>query len=335
MFFDFNFFWTKDSTNRVRYLLNTELLGILYLHECSKFIDSKYFFDIGSNIGFFSLTASLIPSIQKIYSFEPSKEIFLTLQQNIELNGLDEIITPVNKAISDKEEAVNFLTNSNLEGIGSIKETSIHSENKFKKTIQLNSLTIDNFINLENKIITFKIDVEGHEFKVLKGASKTLIKNTSILMIEAFDSKEVIDYLKTIGYRILFKIKSNFFFTNSEQLIKSKYIIFESMSEKFVDLCSYNWPNKFRQMMHIEASIKKDIIEARIDDKTNLFSNETMFCFEIFSNNEKIHSTDYQSSNKFLFQLTSSTSNKFLSIRGMIMDKKFPRRILSKLINLN
>ena len=108
MFFDFNFFWTGSSRIRINYLLNNKLLGYIYLHECSKSINSKYFFGIGSNIGFFSLTASLIPSIRKIYSFEPSKQIFLSFKQNIELNGLDELITPINKAVSDKEEVVKF-----------------------------------------------------------------------------------------------------------------------------------------------------------------------------------------------------------------------------------
>ncbi|MBL7916861.1 MAG: FkbM family methyltransferase, partial [Bacteroidia bacterium] len=69
---------------------------------CKYLKQGDVFFDIGSNMGLFSLYASeLVGNMGKIYAFEPTKGIYKRLIENIELNGIKNIV-PVNKGISDK-----------------------------------------------------------------------------------------------------------------------------------------------------------------------------------------------------------------------------------------
>ena len=76
----------------------------------------------------------------------------------------------------------------------------------------------DEEIKLINEKIAMKIDVEGHEFKVLTGLRKTLIQNKCFIQIEIFEKNFAIvnDYLNSMGYKLFyeFKINSNFFYSN-------------------------------------------------------------------------------------------------------------------------
>ena len=78
----------------------------------------------------------------------------------------------------------------------------------------------DDTIKFKNKIITCKIDVEGHELDVLKGMINILKKNKLILQIEIFDSeyKKVNSFLKKNDYHQINKIfsdgKNDYYFKN-------------------------------------------------------------------------------------------------------------------------
>ena len=76
----------------------------------------------------------------------------------------------------------------------------------------------DEEIKSTNERIAMKIDVEGHELKVLKGLKKTLIQNKCFVQIEIFEKNFIMvnSYLNSLGYKLVykFKINSNFFYSN-------------------------------------------------------------------------------------------------------------------------
>ena len=61
------------------------------------------FLDIGANIGYFSLLAANHSPAVKIISFEPAKEIFQKLSENISINNIKNITT-VNAAVGEINE---------------------------------------------------------------------------------------------------------------------------------------------------------------------------------------------------------------------------------------
>jgi len=88
---------------------------------------------------------------------------------------------------------------------------AINTDNdKFNKGLKVNNIIIDNYVKEKQIKPTFiKIDVEGAEFEVLKGAKQTLKKFKPVLVIEIHEfilpsfgtsTQEIIDYLTELGY---------------------------------------------------------------------------------------------------------------------------------------
>lgn len=136
----------------------------------------------------------------KIYSFEPNTSNLEYLKNNIKINNINNII--VNKSAISDFNGQAILNNNPLNDGG-------NSLNNFKYDVInkefVNCITIDNFIkdNLINKLNLIKVDVEGLQFNVLKGASETLKLFKPKIIVEAFsedEKNEVINYLKKIGY---------------------------------------------------------------------------------------------------------------------------------------
>ena len=154
---------------------------------------SPKIFDIGSDKGLFIEKFKNIFESCFIYSFEPNIETFEELEKRYRS---DNKIIINNFGFGDKEGKKKFYI-SNVSGISSFlkirKKTDYYlrktSNNNLdvllKKTINIKIDTIDNFcrINKIKHIDVLKIDTEGFEEKVIKGA-KGMLKNQKIDMIQ-------------------------------------------------------------------------------------------------------------------------------------------------------
>jgi FkbM family methyltransferase len=154
--------------------------------------DNNFIIDVGANIGFYTiLFAKKYPKC-KIISIEASKKIYEQLLQNCELNKLDRSkVFFVNKAVSDSEaKKVEFYEIESMSTI--LKEFLIDidtsdKDNQIYTNEIVETITIDNIVISENidKISLMKIDVEGAEYEVLKGAKDILSKSSNVsLLIE-------------------------------------------------------------------------------------------------------------------------------------------------------
>lgn len=136
--------------------------------------------DIGANVGYFSkLIRELYPS-SIIYSIEPVPETYQCLKLNF---GNDKKTKTVNIALSDAEGMAKMTFNPNQPSVS-------HFDNKGKKEVIVD--TLDRFV-VKNKIKTIdllKIDVEGFENLVLKGATKTLSKTKYLFMEITIEDNE-------------------------------------------------------------------------------------------------------------------------------------------------
>lgn len=126
----------------------------------ANFADSSItVFDIGANIGLTSLLmARLLGETSKIYAFEPGRNIYRLLKANIDINGLNNKIFPVQAAVSEHEGVVHFSENS---AYGHISQTGDEV-----KMISVPSYKNENGLD---KIDFVKIDVEGFEPEVFRG----------------------------------------------------------------------------------------------------------------------------------------------------------------------
>jgi FkbM family methyltransferase len=168
------------------------------------------FFDIGANIGLFSLHLSnVVGNNGKIFAFEPTPETFRRLNENIEINGFKNILTE-NIGLSDQNGKMDFnISNSGFDAWNSFAKLDDIGK---ADTIQVSVYTLDDYIdnNNINKIDLIKLDVEGWELFVLKGGVKLLsTDNSPVLLVEFTETNafaagyycgELYDFVKNYGY---------------------------------------------------------------------------------------------------------------------------------------
>ena len=183
----------------------------LFLLEklCDK---TKSSIDIGVFRGVYSY--KIAEYSDKVYGFEANPVMFNYLNKN--LTKLKENIVLHNIALSDSEGYTKLkipirnksMFKSNFEdyyegGLATI-EIDNNLNNKKFDTFDVKKLTLDSF-NFDQKISFIKIDVEGHEFSVLKGSEKILKKYKPVLLIEidkqhSTKVKETFNYLEELNY---------------------------------------------------------------------------------------------------------------------------------------
>jgi FkbM family methyltransferase len=125
------------------------------------------FFDVGSNVGSFTLLASGVRKANSI-TIEPVKSTFDLLNKNIGLNALQDKVTTVNAAAGSATGTITFTANEDT-----TNHVIIESGGNTPGTISVPVITIDS-ISAQNPPALMKIDVEGYETEVLKGMQNTL-----------------------------------------------------------------------------------------------------------------------------------------------------------------
>lgn len=158
------------------------------------------FFDIGANIGAFSIVASEY-SGSVIHSFEPHPNTFLRLNKNITENNRKNIFSH-NFAVSNVDE---FVLLSDTPGSST---THIVPEQSINNTLQVQSVRIDSFCNKENIIPNIvKIDVEGYELSVLEGFG-SFLRKIDVIFVEinglsdarGFGEEKIVSLLADNGF---------------------------------------------------------------------------------------------------------------------------------------
>ena len=180
----------------------------------------KKFYDIGANCGYYSLFVAYKIENIKIISFEPNEEACTKLVKTLKINSdLAKKIDLKKYGLSNssgkfKMQSLVKFGYAQTGGASVIDNNFIESNHVSNGEFKIG----DEEIKLINEKIAMKIDVEGHELKVLTGLRKTLIQNKCFIQIEIFEKNFTIvnDYLNSMGYKLFyeFKINSNFFYSN-------------------------------------------------------------------------------------------------------------------------
>ena len=170
--------------------------------------------DIGANIGYYTLIfAKLVGNSGKVFAFEPEPENFKILQKNIKINEYANVFLE-QKAVSNNNEKLTLYISDKA------GRHSIYKLKKYVKSIDIESVTIDNYLKKNNieKINFVKIDVEGAELNVLQGIQNLLDKNIILLIefsplyliscgLEPFD---LINFLEKNNFKIYFAENEQF-----------------------------------------------------------------------------------------------------------------------------
>lgn len=166
-------------------------------------------YDLGANVGYFALlcnAASL--SRATIYAFEPVPKNMAMLCDHLILNKTKNIF-PISVAISDKQAIVDFSANNQSVSYTYKKSSDYYGERDLNLkvcTMSIDGLTRDFNFLLPNIL---KIDVEGAEYDVLKGAEKTLMEVKPMILLSTHNAhvpgieKDCLEMLTSLSYDCL------------------------------------------------------------------------------------------------------------------------------------
>ena len=142
--------------------------------------DNGVLFDIGANVGLYSLYYAL-SNKGKVYAFEPSVFNLALLAKNIFENNLQDKIKIVTNPLSQANQFANFTLSNTDEG-GALSAFGVeygHDGEQIKKSLSYSTLGLSLDFLLLNNIISeypslIKMDVDGIEHLILAGAIETL-----------------------------------------------------------------------------------------------------------------------------------------------------------------
>jgi len=172
-----------------------------------------YFFDIGSCWGIYSLRLAKKFSNLDIIAYDPIKRNIERLKNSIIKNKISNIHA-LKIAVGDKK---GFVT------LGATETYSPNYEINEKNAVITEKCEIDTLDNLHNdikdKFIVLKIDTEGFEFNVLKGAKELILNNKVFCQIEIKNDnyQQVFSFLKKNNFKLVSINKFNktdYFFSN-------------------------------------------------------------------------------------------------------------------------
>lgn len=206
-----------DNTKLESLLLNRKIEpDILLLNRYIK--KDQVCFDIGANVGSYTYQFEKLVGPENVFSFEPIPSLYSNLSQ------IFKKVHCYNCALSDKEETVllkipiingqKYYTRAKLDRV--LEEP----DETGSEDVSIATETLDNFVR-KNKIAAVhfvKIDVEGHEFSVLRGGEGVFSMFKPILLVEieqrhhAFSINQIFEFIKKMGYEIkYFNLEKNDF----------------------------------------------------------------------------------------------------------------------------
>lgn len=152
--------------------------------------------DLGAFAGKYTLrAAALVGPEGHVYSVEPHPDNYKRTEANIASNGFGNV-TLLNRAVSDSNGSIELYTPSNTVG------ANIRNEGRYLQTVDC--VTVDDLVRefRIEKVDHIKIDVEGEEVNVLKGARGVLSEHSPELIAEVDQEHQgdVEDILSELGY---------------------------------------------------------------------------------------------------------------------------------------
>lgn len=175
---------------------------------------ASLFFDVGANIGYFSLVAAAYNPALRVASFEPLPGAFEYLKRNVRLNDSTHV-QPFNRALSDQRGSATFSFTINptfvevehhLTSTGGLAHSG--DEQGMVKSFEVQTDTLDHIAHTQfegERVDLIKLDVEGAEDRVLRGGTQVLSKHGPIVVCEVLpeiDEENLEQMFRAHDYRV-------------------------------------------------------------------------------------------------------------------------------------
>jgi len=210
----------KDGNERLYLFLKVQFIVQKDLvNWIDTFNNKDIFYDIGSNIGMFSIYAA--KKKIKTYCFEPHYSNLDDLQHNIYLNKVEDYINvvplPLNETVKKVSIDLRDLTSSSARN--EISHLKSDYNNELKSVLRLNTISFSIKHLIQNNLILpptkVKLDVDGVEFLILKGF-EDLLSNVDEILLELYE--------KDYDYWKYFKEYKNKKSINTQELTNNYFL---------------------------------------------------------------------------------------------------------------
>jgi FkbM family methyltransferase len=177
-------------------------------------------FDIGANIGLYTVYAA--SRSVRVVAFEPESQNYALINQNVFLNGLGDRVKCLAIALSDRS-GVDYIYLSRFragESLHAFGDPLDWQQRPFNPSFQQGSVSfsLDRFLEFQPDPFPthIKIDVDGIEAKIIRGAAHTLRdRRLRSLLVEfdgaSADDRDAIAEVERAGFRLLHKKRSPLF----------------------------------------------------------------------------------------------------------------------------
>lgn len=190
--------WIVGSQTHGMWLGSYEIDKQLAIKHCLK--PGQVFYDIGANVGFYSLLASrYVGSTGLVVAFEPVPRNIECLSRHAHLNKVSNLqIIP--KALSNHTGKVKFSYNDDPSACYITSEGNLEVD-----VTTLDELLKDKSLPMPNVI---KVDIEGAEIDFLKGAVATLIAQRPLIFMAIHSPQLFVSLVKIVAeYKLPYKIE--------------------------------------------------------------------------------------------------------------------------------
>jgi FkbM family methyltransferase len=169
--------------------------------------DGDQFFDIGANIGWYSINIAASRRATTVHAFEPIPSTYDDLQRNLALNASANVV-PHRFGLSD--QAGEFTYYYYPEGSGNASAVNLTGRTDVSQ-VQCQVRTLDAFtMETGTRVDFIKCDVEGAELMVFKGGLQTIARDKPVVLSEIlrkwsakfdYDPNEIFALFRKLGYQ--------------------------------------------------------------------------------------------------------------------------------------
>jgi FkbM family methyltransferase len=158
------------------------------------------FIDVGANIGLYACILGKSGLVPRIIAYEPDRENFARLVENVERNSLTDIVRLCPYAAGAGPGKADLTPGpADNAGLSKIDRTG-------SGLYSVDVVALDDEIDVRGSAIVIKIDVEGYELEVLAGAARLLGSNAGYAQIEGHGDEramQITDIMHGHGWRLV------------------------------------------------------------------------------------------------------------------------------------
>jgi FkbM family methyltransferase len=171
------------------------------------------FIDVGAHIGWYSLKAAkAVGPSGHVIAVEPNRETLTRLRDNIRASGVSSVVSVAPVACADSETTLTFYAASHRNtGESSLSAANASQEGAIAASYPVRARRLDDIAREAgvNRVDAIKIDVEGAEFLVLRGAAEILERYRPVVAVEVIDHQlramgasadELMAFMRSHGY---------------------------------------------------------------------------------------------------------------------------------------